>query len=73
MHFMQNKIQTLHSDFKNFEDVFLDWADRILRKVDNYHENGRGSVALFIENLDVNVIIFKKDFVFRGWRGNYFC
>jgi len=37
--------------------------------MENYNYNGSGSVVLFIENLDINVIKFKKEFVLRGGRG----
>ena len=51
----------LHPDLHNFECVFSHCVGRIFQRVENYIENGSGSVVVFIKNLDVNVMKFKRN------------
>ena len=45
--------------------VFMQWVDNTVSHLDNYNENGSGSVVLFVEILSVNICKFKKDFILR--------
>jgi len=59
---------TLHPDLKKFESVVSDWFGSIFNRVENQNKMGAGQLFLFIENLDVNLTKFKKEFVLRGKR-----
>ena len=59
-HYLQTEMRTFQPDSQNFEDVFLDWVGSILNSVEHHKENENGSIVLFIENLYVNVMKFKK-------------
>jgi hypothetical protein len=44
----------------------MQWIDNIVTHLENYNENGSGSIVLFVENLSVNICKFKKYFILRG-------
>jgi hypothetical protein len=51
---------------ENYEDIFLEWVNSIVTKLDNYNQGDSGAVILFIENSNVNNCKFKEDFILRG-------
>ena len=44
----------------------MDWVNRVTIKLDNHNERRSGPVVLLIENLNVYICKFKKDFILRG-------
>ena len=58
-------MRILYPDGHNFQGVFSDWVENIFYRVENHNDYMSGSVVLFIENLDVNVTKFKKEFFKR--------
>jgi hypothetical protein len=55
----------MYPHLENYESVFMQWVDNTVSHLDNYNENGSGSVVLFVEILSVNICKFKKDFILR--------
>ena len=65
-HNVHTEMLVMYPHLENYESVFMQWVDNTVSHLDNYNENGSGSVVLFVENLSVNICKFKKDFILRG-------
>ena len=65
-HYIHSEMRLVYSNLENFEGAFMDWVGQIITHLENFNENGSGSLVLFVENLSVNICKFKKDFILRG-------